>query len=214
MLPWRVKNFLSNTFPLAYHIVVNRGAQGNDAIAWDEKLANEWDQNAFHYPRRNKLIEDMTEPTEWILDVGCGTGAILRHLSSKSYVNLHGMDMSNYAMNRLQEYGINTKIGRLPLIPFDDGIFDLVIASEVLEHVIRRRKFVKEICRVLKPGGRALIFVPDDCLGPISEPDHVIKYTNESLRRFLSKEMNVVDISTIYDEHHEMPYLFATVFKN
>ena len=53
-----------------------------------------------------------------------------------------------------------------------------VAGAPLLEHVIRRSLFATEIQRVLGPGGRAFVFVPDDCLGPIDEPEHVIKYTN------------------------------------
>ena len=40
MLPWRVKNFLSERFPLAYHLAVNLGAGGNDQVHWDQRLAD------------------------------------------------------------------------------------------------------------------------------------------------------------------------------
>jgi 2-polyprenyl-3-methyl-5-hydroxy-6-metoxy-1,4-benzoquinol methylase len=94
-----------------------------------------------------------------------------------------------------------------------DSTFDVVIASQVLEHVIRRRRFVEEIDRVLKPGGRAFIFVPDDCLGPIDEPEHVIKYTADTLRRFLSGTFDIDSIESMHDENFEMGILFAQLRK-
>jgi SAM-dependent methyltransferase len=45
--------------------------------------------------------------------------------------------------------------------PFPDGHFDLVIASDVLEHVPDDRAFAREILRVVKPGGRAIVTVPN-----------------------------------------------------
>ena len=77
--------------------------------------------------------------------------------------------------------------GKVPTLPVPDAAFDIVIASQILEHVIRRGLFATEIHRVLSPGGRAFVFVPDDCLGPIDEPEHVIKYTNATLSAFLGK---------------------------
>jgi ubiquinone/menaquinone biosynthesis C-methylase UbiE len=97
----------------------------------------------------------------------------------------------------------------LPEIAVPDASFDIVIASQVLEHIIRRRRFVREIERVLRPGGRALIFVPDDCLGPIAEPEHVFKYNRFSLEQFLRRHFEIVSVQSIRDPNHEMPVLFA-----
>jgi SAM-dependent methyltransferase len=47
------------------------------------------------------------------------------------------------------------------VLPFPDGHFDLVIASDVLEHVADDRALTREILRVVKPGGRAIVTVPN-----------------------------------------------------
>src|SRR5206468_10623734 len=94
-----------------------------------------------------------------------------------------------------------------------DGHFDVVIASQILEHVIRRRRFMQEIRRVLKPKGRALIFVPNNCLGPISEPEHVIKYNEKSFGKFLSDFFEVMSIEVIKDRNYPMTLLFGHVKK-
>jgi 2-polyprenyl-3-methyl-5-hydroxy-6-metoxy-1,4-benzoquinol methylase len=94
-----------------------------------------------------------------------------------------------------------------------DEHFDVVIASQILEHVIRRRRLLTEMARVLRPGGRAFIFVPDNCLGPISEPEHVIKYDAESLARFVSDRFALVAIRSMRDINHAMPILFAHLRK-
>ena len=69
----------------------------------------------------------------------------------------------------------------------------------------------REIHRVLRPGGDAFIFVPDDCLGPIDEPEHVIRYNRELLRAFLAKTFDIVSIETMRDANYEIPILFAHV---
>jgi hypothetical protein len=51
----------------------------------------------------------------------------------------------------------------------------------------------REDGRLLKPGGCAFFFVPDDCLGPIDEPEHVIKFTAWSLRACLEKRFRDVE---------------------
>lgn len=213
MIPWRVKNFLSEHFPLLYHLAVNAGAKGNTPEYWDRTLAETWDHPSRLWPTKNEIIASIVPRNACVLDVGCGTGGILRDLKSRSYQDLHGLEISQYAIERLSSLGIRMHEGVLPKIPLADGAFDVVIASQVLEHIIQRRRFITETRRVLRPGGTAFIFVPDDCLGPISEPEHVIKYNARSLRRFLSGFFEIERLESIRDQNHPAPVLFALVRK-
>jgi SAM-dependent methyltransferase len=212
IVPWRVKNFISEHFPLLYHLAVNIGTRGNSPEHWDARLAATWHAANRCWPTKNALIASLTTKSDRILDIGCGNGSILRHLRGLGYTDLHGLEISRYAIQRLRAEGIEMHYGSLPLIPLPNASFDVVIASQVLEHVIRRRRFAREIRRVLRPKGRAFVFVPDNCLGPISEPEHVIKYDARSLRGFLQREFEIVELRTIQDVH-PMPILFAHLTK-
>ena len=209
LVPWRVKNFLSDRFPLLYHLVVNAGISGNSQAHWDLMLTQNWDEAELTWPTKNELIASLTRPPDAILDIGCGNGSTLRHLRSLGYRQLHGLEISTYAIQRLRGEGIEMHYGVLPSIPLPEASFDVVIASQVLEHVIRRRRLLSEVRRVLKPGGRALIFVPDDCLGPISEPEHVIKFNAHSLRKCLQQYLSVVRLESMRDVNHTISILFA-----
>lgn len=211
LLPWRVKALLSRRFPLAYHLAVNVGLRGNSADYWDRMLEASWDDPSRTWPSKSALIEALTRPDMRILDIACGTGSILRSLKQHGYTDLHALEISAYAVARLQAEGIHARRGVLPHIGFPDGEFDVVIASQVLEHVIRRSTFAQEIRRVLRPNGRALIFVPDNCLGPIDEPEHVMVYDARSLRRFLSRYFAIDRIDTMKDVNHQAPVLCAQV---
>jgi ubiquinone/menaquinone biosynthesis C-methylase UbiE len=213
VIPWRVKNFFSEHFPLLYHLLANAGTDGNGPEHWDARLAEIWDTPQLHWPSKVSLIASLTEPSDVVLDIGCGNGSILRDLRRRGYRNLHGLEISSYAIERLRTDGIEMHYGRLPRIPLPDEHFDVVIASQILEHVIRRRRLLTEMARVLRPGGRAFIFVPDNCLGPISEPEHVIKYDAESLARFVSDRFALVAIRSMRDINHAMPILFAHLRK-
>lgn len=210
-LPWRVRKVISDRLPLLYHLVANAGTSGNDAAHWDARLAQTWE--ARDWPTKTARIRELTQPVDAILDVGCGTGSILRSFQGEGYRDLHGMEISDYAVDRLRREGITMWQGRLPDLPIPDARFDIVIASQVLEHIIRRKRFVSEIGRVLKPQGRAFIFVPDDCLGPIDEAEHVIKYTRNSLGEFLAKTFDIISIESMRDANYPMPVLFAQVRK-
>lgn len=214
VIPWRVRNFLSETCPLLYHLAINFSVPANSAEHWDRELARTWDADSRCWPTKNALIQSLTRPDEIILDVACGNVGILRHLQTQGYPHLIGLETSRYAVERLSSEGIRMVQGRLPTILLPDASCDVVIASQVLEHIIRRGRFMQEIRRVLKPGGRSFIFVPDDCLGPIDEFEHVIKYTASSLRKFLGRYFIIERLEAIRDDNHAMPVLFALVRKS
>lgn len=213
MIPWRVKEWLSTHFPLAYHFAVNLGLKGNSQEHWDQMLAASWDDASRAWPTKDALILAKTDSSMKILDVACGTGGILRALYARGYRNLFALEISRYAVDRLSAEGIVGRQGRLPDIAFPDDQFDVVIASQVLEHIIHRRKFVREIRRVLKAEGRAFIFVPDRCLGPIDEPEHVMVYSRHKLKSFLGNYFAVETVESMRDDNHQMPVLFAEVRK-
>jgi len=213
IIPWRVKKFFSDHFPLFYHLIANLKTSANSSQYWDNRLAETWDAESRNWPTKSSLIESLTNPIDRILDIACGNGSILRYLKARGYQQLYGLEISYYAINRLKAEGIQMYYAKLPNIPLGDETFDVVIASQVLEHIIRRRHFLKEIRRILKPDGRAFIFVPDDCLGPIDENEHVIKYNRHSLKHLLSRYFFVEALESIKDINYEMRVLYALVKK-
>ena len=128
-IPWRVKNFLSEYFPLLYHLAVNASVRGNTPKHWDLRLAQAWDAAEWQWPTKNELIASLARPSDVILDIGCGNGGILRYLRKLGYRRLHGLEISGYAIQRLRGEGIEMHHGVLPLIPLPDASFDVVIAS-------------------------------------------------------------------------------------
>jgi SAM-dependent methyltransferase len=212
VLPWRVRAQISEHFPLLYHFAANVLKKRRSESYWDQRLAETWNQR--NWPTKNDLIAGLTSPDQAILDIACGNGSILRDLKARGYQNLQGLEISNYAVNRLRSEGFIMHHGSVPLLPLPDAAFDVVIASQVLEHIVRRHSFAAEVARVLKPDGTALIFVPNNCLGPIDEPEHVIKYTSDSLRKFLRRHFRVDALDIIKDANYPMTILFAQVRKS
>lgn len=100
-------------------------------------------------------------PTEKprILDVGCGTGANLEMLGQ--FGDAEGVDVSSAALSFCSERGLNNvRLGEAEQLPFDDRSFDLVTGLDVVEHLDDDVAGLSEMHRVLRPGGRALLFVP------------------------------------------------------
>ena len=78
-------------------------------------------------------------------------------MKKKGFAHLWGYEQADYALKRLRQEGVETVKGMLPRLEFEDGSFQGIIASEVLEHMLRRRFFLKEIRRVLTPDGTLII---------------------------------------------------------
>jgi SAM-dependent methyltransferase len=95
------------------------------------------------------------------LDAGTSTGTNLRLLRDLGFTNVEGVDISPEAKQfcERKQLGIVT-IGDLCALPYADNQFDLVLATDVIEHLDDDGRAVAELIRVLKPGGHVLITVP------------------------------------------------------
>jgi len=95
-----------------------------------------------------------------ILENGCGVGMYVEHVSllEGTVIGLE-YDFERAAEARQNSLHILNAAGEA--LPLPSGTFDLVLSHEVLEHVQDDRTAAREMIRVLKPGGRALIFCPN-----------------------------------------------------
>lgn len=125
------------------------------------------EQSHWWYTGRRKILADfveeicreVTDRRPKILDVGCGTGANLLMLSK--YGDAEGVDISEDALAFCRERGLDkVRLGAGEKLPYEDGTFDLVTAFDVVEHMDDDLAGLREMRRVLRPGGRALLFVP------------------------------------------------------
>lgn len=106
-----------------------------------------------------KICRELGEAHPRILDVGCGTGANLELLGK--YGEASGVDVSEEALAFCRERGLeNVRHGEAERLPYEDGSFDLVTGLDVVEHLDDDVAGLSEMHRVLKAGGRALLFVP------------------------------------------------------
>lgn len=106
-----------------------------------------------------KICRDLGNARPRILDVGCGTGANLEMLSG--FGEAEGVDVSPDALAFCRERGLeNVRQGAAEQLPYEDGSFDLVTALDVVEHLDDDVAGLREMHRVLRPGGRAMLFVP------------------------------------------------------
>jgi SAM-dependent methyltransferase len=96
-----------------------------------------------------------------VLDVGTSTGTNLRMLAELGYRRVVGLDLSDEAIRFCTAKGLGVvRRGDVRDLPFEDASFDLVLATDIVEHVEEDRLALSEIARVLAPGGSAVITVP------------------------------------------------------
>jgi 2-polyprenyl-3-methyl-5-hydroxy-6-metoxy-1,4-benzoquinol methylase len=148
--------------------------------------------------RQRFLLDEVTAGVR-TLDLGCGEGVFTAVLA-RAGADVVGADVAETALARAERahpglrFMLVSDVGPLP---FADGGFELVWASEVIEHVADTARWLSEVRRVLAPGGRLLLTTPQHGrlavavhgLERYSEPlgDHLHLYTRRSLRTLLSE---------------------------
>ena len=116
--------------------------------------------------RARRIIEEINpKEGESIIDLGCGTGYYLYLLNNLSVdLKLTGFDYDKRALDEaklmLTDSKINFVAGDMHKMGFEDNTFDKAVSSEVLEHLEKDNVALKEIFRILKPGGVLVISVP------------------------------------------------------
>jgi ubiquinone/menaquinone biosynthesis C-methylase UbiE len=109
------------------------------------------------------VLRDVAAPAR-IVDVGCGDGmatsVAARHNHGHHFV---GIDWSEGNLRRGQQFGLTLVRGGVdaPGLPLRSGTVDVVIMSELIEHLVDTDTAVEEVWRVLKPGGSLLLSTPN-----------------------------------------------------
>ena len=158
----------------------------------DEKytVGAEYDRTSKIYTR--SLIPDGNGKKA--LDIGCGTGLNSKYIQQNGF-NVTGVDISPVAIEKYIKAGNEGHVADISKsLPYDDETFDLVFASEVIEHLVDTEKFLNEIYRVLKTDGNLLLSTPNSAFWAyrlltifgktptnFQHPGHLRFFTPESL---------------------------------
>ena len=146
-----------------------------------------------------------------ILDVGCGTGANLEMLSE--FGAAQGVDVSAEALSFCRARGLdNVKAGAAEALPYDDNSFDLATGLDVVEHLDDDLAGLREMRRVLRREGRALLFVPAFMfLWGVQDDisNHRRRYTMKRLKRVVRAAGFEVERATYVNISFFAPILFG-----
>jgi len=106
-----------------------------------------------------RILANYSNPN--ILDLGCGTGHNLQNIREKGYEKSLGLDISFDALSFCRQRKLQGLVcGDGVLLPFPNQSFDVVIALDMLEHIKDDASALEGLHRVLRAGGRLVLFVP------------------------------------------------------
>jgi len=197
-----------------------------------ENLAELEDIGYYFHPigieRRQKVLT-LLDPGEKdrVVDLGCGDGNISKYLVGEVRA-IWGVDISTKRVRRATQKGIKAICGDVRSTPFSSNYFDKVICPEIIEHVISPEKLLREIRRLLKDDGFAvmtvpinqklkttLIEVPKEDLAHMTYQeikdkhdvvdDHLHSFSEESFTQLLKQEKFNI-LSTNYTHGYELRY--------
>jgi len=129
--------------------------------------AYHWEQIGNHLLKRNifvlgryknmvELVNNEKVKGKKLLDIGCGDG-VLSYLFAKEGYEVSGIDYSDiaieFAKEKTKNLNIDFRQGSAYELPFEDNSFDIVVSSDVIEHLEDMPLYLSEIKRVVKRGG-------------------------------------------------------------
>ena len=143
-----------------------------------------------------------------ILEIGCGEGrgvaTLLEHATSFTAV-----DKIKDVIDSLQKRyprGKFVSMNLPPLTSLNDNTYDFVVSFQVIEHIENDSLYLKEIHRVLKPGGTALITTPNRKMSLSRNPWHIREYLPDELSSLAKKFFSHVQMKGITGNEKVMKY--------
>src|SRR5258708_7751093 len=142
-----------------------------------------------------------------LLEVGCGEGrgvtVLLPNVEQFSAIDKIAGVVEGLKKKFPQGHFVN---GNIPPLPYDDNTFDCVVSFQVIEHIADDRLYLKEISRVLKPNGFALVTTPNRPMSLSRNPWHEREYTAEELTSLAEKYFKIVEMKGITGNEKVMQY--------
>lgn len=168
---------------------------------------------------RCRDLEGLRVPVRAMLDVGCGRGRLVELFAHRGWQAV-GTQLSQTAANAARRRGIDVRVGELADLGFVEGQFGLVVLYHVLEHVPNPLATLREVHRILAPGGVVVVEVPSYAaigfrvLGTrnlcVDYPHHLYFFTPSTLQRCFQASGFVVERRS----HFSIEYSPITTLQN
>lgn len=188
-------------------------------IDFEKKYHEVETKNWWFVSRRRYLLDVLNEVPKdsKILDIGCSSGIFLKDLERLGFKmeNLFGIDISEKAIENCRNNGIkNAFVMDAQNISLSEK-FDIIIASDCLEHLRDDNQALKNWCDLLKTGGMMCVFVPAfQSLWSVHDEVnmHFRRYTNKELKDKLIREKLTILKSSYWNFSLFIPlYVFRKI---
>lgn len=142
-----------------------------------------------------------------VLEIGSGEGYGIMELADKSkkYIAIDKYD-SPIESNLKEKNNIEFRKMNVPPLKFEDNSIDFVVTFQVIEHIKDDEKFVQEIHRVLKPGGKLILTTPNILMSLSRNPWHFREYNPTEMKEILETSFSNINLKGIYGNEKVMRY--------
>jgi 2-polyprenyl-3-methyl-5-hydroxy-6-metoxy-1,4-benzoquinol methylase len=143
-----------------------------------------------------------------VLEIGTGSGYGIEVISpaAESFLTIDKFDTSAKEKIKGHDNVSFKQMNVPPLTGLEDNSFDFVISFQVIEHIKKDHDYVKEIHRVLKPGGKMIITTPNKSMSITRNPWHIREYEIEELKSMFEKYFSSVDAKGVFGNDVVMKY--------
>ena len=189
-------------------IIFNKYQKRAASYHWQQISRNLFWFNAFVSARYQQVIELMPKKKKQkILDIGCGDGVLLSQVKTG---RLYGVDLDrgslDFALTKIKAKLVQAKAESLP---FRNSFFDVVIATEIIEHLPKPGLMLAEIRRVLKPGGRVIITTPVKQPEGLTDPLHAQEFYPWELKQICRQYFQRVKVITSHPSWLKRVYTWS-----
>lgn len=157
-----------------------------------------------------------------LFDIGAATGFFLNIAQARGFA-VSGVEISKFAADKARQSGLTVHEGSIKDANLEDNSLDVVTMFDVIEHMPEPFSEIKEVYRVLKPGGLVVINTPngESFLARLLKtgwhlvvpPEHLYYFSPRNLGRYLSENGFSALYSKAVGKRFTISYIFETLYK-
>ena len=184
-----------------------------ETLATEKNIWNESKKSNYYYKEHSRIdaiLKRLPKGKLEILDLGCGDGYLSCKIAERGF-NVTCIDLSQNRLDKFKDQAgkLNIKqvLGDVTKVELPADSFDVIVCSEVIEHLPNFKEVLAEAFRLLKKGGYFIVTVPNDeklkmiscphCLKHFFRDDHVNSFNKGSLSAHLKEAGFSIDDITV-----------------